>query len=85
MERMQALATNLQVEKHYKENALVQRCTHLKKCADYLIEQIENQCTNGLYIGEIIAETREIEKTFYELQSVEGKLMMLDYLKKEQE
>lgn len=83
MEKMQALATNLQVEKHYKENALVQRCMHLKKCAGYLIEQIENQCANGLYIGEIIAETREIEKTFYEWQAVEGKLKLLDDLEEE--
>ena len=83
MNKAEQLATSLQVEKHYKENALVQRCMHLKKCADYLIEQIENKTTNGLYVGEIVAETKEIEKTFYELQSVEGKLMMLNYLEEE--
>ena len=30
MEKIKRLVTNLQIEKHYKENALVQRCMHLK-------------------------------------------------------
>lgn len=80
------LKTTLTLEKHYKEQTILTRCQYLKRCAEFLIEQIEAKHTNGLYVGQIVAETKEIEKAFYELQSVEGKIKMLSEIEeKEQE
>ena len=80
MNTIKHLKTTLEAEKYYKKNALVQRCKHLEKCTKFLIEQIKSKCTNGLYIGEILAETREIEKLFYELQVIEGKVKVIEKL-----
>lgn len=83
MKKIEQKKTTLKIEQHYKQQVIINRCQQIKKYADYLIEDIQKNNTRNLYIGNIIAEVEEIRKTFYDLQTIEENLELIQEIEEE--
>lgn len=68
------------VEKHYIEENMIVRCANIQKYAAYLTEKIKEQKIDTVYIGSLTAEMDELIKKYYELKSVNEKILLLEKL-----